>query len=535
MCAGTSPSARKTATSGGDVRGRARITRALASAGCVLLVTALLVVFNGGVAVGSSTHAGLVPVVRQFLDPAYLPGDFNISLRRYHHRVFVYLVAVPVAALGEDRGLIVIGLLAVLGLAAALFALCRSCGLSGPAYVAVGALLAVQAGWTGRGLEGNTLVGSNEITAATLAHAALLGSVAMLVRRRYRAAALLAGVTATLHLQIGAVFALFVAPFAVRHALEAGAREAARLALLFTLPLSPALWHLWLMLGRGLASPAVTLEYLQFRMPHHFALASRAAAAWIAAHLLVLALCYGWLRRTRHDGRRGVGVLLAIGVAVAALALVHGVSYYALHWMPALKLQFLRLSPLISLCGVIGLLVTLTAWAARRGGNRLAQLVPAALLLVAAGQAGVRVAEGEYAMGVTHRAQSRSAWVDVCAWIRAHGPRGTPYVTPPGQEGFTYLTDRSNVVEFKINPDGGQSIDEWYARLRDLSGGTLSRARGFANEPLLDTAYAALDGDQLAAVGRKYGARHAVVPQASAVAWPVLHENRGYRLVELPP
>ena len=60
----------------------------LVSALCVAGVALLIIIFNGGIGVGGSNHVGLLPVVRRLLDPHYLPGDFSISLRLYHHRVF---------------------------------------------------------------------------------------------------------------------------------------------------------------------------------------------------------------------------------------------------------------------------------------------------------------------------------------------------------------------------------------------------------------------------------------------------------------
>src|SRR6185436_12560205 len=78
----------------------------------IATVAALIIGFNGGISVGSSNHTGLLPVVRRILDSNYLPGDFGISVRFYHHRVFAYLVAGFSAIMGEDNALI---LLAALG------------------------------------------------------------------------------------------------------------------------------------------------------------------------------------------------------------------------------------------------------------------------------------------------------------------------------------------------------------------------------------------------------------------------------------
>ena len=57
----------------------------------IFAVATAMIYCNGGIGVGASNHVGLLPVVRRILDPNYLPGDFNIALRFYHHRAFAYL------------------------------------------------------------------------------------------------------------------------------------------------------------------------------------------------------------------------------------------------------------------------------------------------------------------------------------------------------------------------------------------------------------------------------------------------------------
>jgi hypothetical protein len=73
-------------------------------------VAAMIIVFNGGIRVGFSNHTGLLPVVRRILDPTYLPNDFNIQLRLYHHRIFAYWIAGLTKFLGEDNALIALSL-----------------------------------------------------------------------------------------------------------------------------------------------------------------------------------------------------------------------------------------------------------------------------------------------------------------------------------------------------------------------------------------------------------------------------------------
>lgn len=515
--------------------------------GCILSVTALIIIFNGGIGVGTSNHVGLVPVVRRILDPNYLPGDFSISLRFYHHRVFAYLVAAFVALLGEDRGLIVLHVVGMLALGASLFYLCRSCGLSTLGYLAVGSFLAVNAVWTGLGLEENNFVGNREIMPTTFAHAAILLGVGTLMRGRYQVTALLAGVATALHLQVGAIFVLLLAPFYLARWKEFGAKEIGRLALCYLLPMPIALWHISRMIERGATHSSFSLDYLNFRMPHHFELFSVGAALWIATHLLAQAAGYSWLRWKRRPESRAAGMLLLMSAVLVLLALVHFADYYVFHWMTILKVQFPRLSPLVSVFGALVLVVTLSTWAEtqarERGRGWIVKLVPALLLVVAASHAVVRVVwdsyfglrkEDSYLIGVKKYVEQPSTWADICRWINAHAPRDTVYLTPPGQTGFTYLTHRSNVAEFKLNPDGAQYLEQWYERLRDLCGGTLPHARGFPNRPLLNRAYASLKPEQLTALGEKYHARYAVLPQSSPAKFEVVYENQDYRLVKLP-
>ena len=130
-------------------------------------------------------------------------------------------------------------------------------------------------------------------------------------------------------------------------------------------------------------------------------------------------------------------------------------------------------------------------------------------------------------------AERKSAWVDACSWIKAHGEAGATYLAPPGRYGFTSLTNRSSVVEFKINPDGGHLLNEWMERLTDLCGGRLPNGRGLENRRLIDRAYASLSNDQLRALAAKYRAKFAVLPRSSSAQLPIVYENGEYRVASL--
>lgn len=115
---------------------------------CIAAVAVLCVTFNGGISVGASNHVGMLPVVRRILDPGYLPDDFNISLRLFHHRVFAYLLAGLSTLLGEARAIIVLHVVGAALLSSALWFLCRTLTLSWLAFLTIGMFLAT--GFCGR-------------------------------------------------------------------------------------------------------------------------------------------------------------------------------------------------------------------------------------------------------------------------------------------------------------------------------------------------------------------------------------------------
>lgn len=517
------------------------VVRALLAGLCVLCVAALLIILTGGVGVGFSNHVALMPVVRRFLDPDYLPGDYGISLRFYHHRTFVYLLGALSSVLGEDNALVALSVAGKLSLSAALFYLCRVLRTGLVGFLAVGCLLATGAMWTGRSLETNTFVGPPEIMPPIFAHALVLLATAELLRGRYRLAAFLSGAVVLFHLQIGLIFALLVAPFYAARIAAFGPKESLRLAALFLAPTSLALVHFRLMMQRGLNSPSFSLDYIDFRQPHHFELSSVGAAVGVTIHFALVAAAYLWSRRAGRleEGRR-MGVLLLMCAVLAALSAAHFLDYYLLRDGHIVKIQFPRMSALITVFGALALVTLSRGWAETASGlGRRARLVRwANLCLVVAALAphvyGILSSRHPGWEPVRRYADQRSDWVEVCRWVGEHGPRETVYLTPPGEEGFTYLSNRSNVVEFKINPDGGQHLSEWFGRLKDLAGGRLPDDRGFANESRLNEAFASLDGVQMKALGRKYGAVYAVVPQSSPLTFETIYRNEGYRVVRLP-
>lgn len=511
---------------------------------CIIGVAALLVSFNGGIAVSSSNHVGLLPVVRRILDPSYLPGDFNISLRLYHHRVFAYLVAGLSALMGEERGLIFLHLIGAFLMAGSLWYLCRALRLPLWGYLSASLFLATGFLWTGFGLEENDFIGNYEVQPPLFAHSFVLLAAACILRGRYRPAAFFAGMTVLFHLQIGAICTLTIAPFYLIRLRQFHLREIAMMLLSYLVPALPALLNLFNLMQRGLLSPKSNEYslpyYIDFRHPHHFELMSAAHGWWVAGHILVQVVCWYWLKRMNRDEARLAGGLSVMSLTFAALALVHFTDYYIIKHDRIANIQIIRLSPIITVFGTLSLLLLLDLlgrrWAERSGKAWLPNTV-AALILIA----GVGIAihyifkkDTEFYFGIKRYTERKNSWVAMCNWIRENGPRDSVYLTPPAYDGFTALTGLSNVVEFKINPDGAFHLDEWFERLKNVTGGRLADGGGFKNRRPLNSAYGELTSERLTALGRKYGARYAVIPKNSKANFETLHENEALKLVRLP-
>src|SRR5262249_8810515 len=150
---------------------------------------------------------------------------------------------------------------------------------------------------------------------------------------------------------------------------------------------------------------------------------------------------------------------------------------------------FLRLSCLITVFGVVSVVLLLNTLAKNIQAVmfiNLAMIVCGILLyFFPATRQG-----NHYAFKIERFSQQKSNWVDACLWVQAHLPTSSTFLTPPGEEGFTYLASHSNIGDFKTNPDGPQFLAEWYERMKDLAGGTLPQAKGFANRGILNHAYA---------------------------------------------
>jgi len=499
---------------------------------CIFFVAALLIICNGGIRIGFSNHTGLLPVVHRLLDANYLPNNFNIQLRLYHHRTFAMLIAGLTKLFGEDTALLTLSLLGNVLLSAAIYVLCRALKMSRLAFLAIGLLIAMNVGFAGHGLEENTFVGNREIQPPTFSHAFVLLGIAALLKDRFRIAALCAGLSMLFHLQIGLAFALLLLPFFISRWRAFNKKEILLCSLLFLLPVALTLPDISQMMNRGLVNLPFTRADIDFRQPHHFALESWQAAFWVLGYVVLQAGIWLWMRRKGNEQKRGAKILFLLSLMIVAMSLIHFADYDLVQSNRIAKFQFVRMSCLITVFGVFAFVLFLNQLSKTKRSRAVINLViiglSAIFYLIPATRQG-----SAYSFQVSKYADQQSDWVSSCLWIKEHTSVDSIFLTPPGEEGFTYLANRSNIGDFKTNPDGPQLLAEWYERLRDLAGGTLPQGKGFQNLAPLNQAYASLSTEQLLEIGKKYGAKYALIPQKSAAQLEVIYENDSFRVVLL--
>ncbi|MEN8132091.1 MAG: DUF6798 domain-containing protein [Pseudomonadota bacterium] len=508
----------------------------------LVITTAFFLFLNGGIDVGSSNHHGLIPVVRRILDPLHLPGDFGIELRWHHHQAYAYLVAALTWAMGEVWALVALKVGQTFLLAAGLWLLCRALGINRAGFLLVALMAATKAAWTGLGLEINSFIGNPEAQPPTLAHAMILLAVAGLIKRRIFAAALFFGLATLVHTQIGLVFSAVAFPIFVALTATVGKQHIRVASVAAGLWLIPALISAVPVLSaiqQGALDSSGYFTYVAFRMPHHFELKSIKALIWLLFHALLVTAVFLYFKKQRLGDLLGPRVLFYLTLSLCFVAALHFADYYLLEWGVIAKLQAIRLSPFISVFGILMLVFFIQKSAEETVVLRFIRLRKADLLPMAGLLLGIAIGMHwdrylkTWDSGIQVATDADNEWVDMARWVRENGEKGMTYLTPPGLNGFAYLAERSPVAEFKINPDGSRYLDQWTERLTDLSGGSLPEARGFQNRRLLDRHYFALKPTQLAVLGQKYGAEYAIVHAHHPLFKEAVYQNKALKLVKL--
>ncbi len=500
----------------------------------VVLIAALMIAENNGILVGYSNHTGLLPVARRIADPSYLSGDFTIEMRQYHHRSFAQIVAWCSQALGEKHGLIALHTTGILLLSWGLFSLCASLELPALVAVVAGLLIAREEAGIGIGAEQNTFLGLTVVMPPLFAHATVLFTLASLVRGRFRHASFFTGLTVFAHVQVGIILTAATAIFYLPLVREKKWKELGALAVLYLLPASPSLYWLWRMAAEGI-SHGWDKAYIEFRHPHHYRYNAGRISTVLKA-FAYLAITWGVLRwRGFEMARKQVGVPLIFCTALLALSGLHYMDYHITPVLGASKFQFIRLTPFVTVLATLAVLKLVSELAGAYLPERLRRIggvwLALAVLVAVATPSLVEKRGRFYQNAVWERT---SNWETVCRWIRDNTPADARFITPPNESGFIVTASRSNIAEFRINPDGAYLLQEWYERLADLTGTVIDPAQVDSKTwDKIKGGYDGLSAGQVIALSQKYGASYAVLSRDREWPFEKVFEDGRYMVVRL--
>jgi len=392
---------------------------------------------------------------------------------------------------------------------------------------------------------GEWVIGGCE--AKVFSWALVLAGVGEVGRGRFGPAWCLCGAAAALHPVVGGWAMIAVAAVWLVDRLQGGAAGMSLCAGLWAVAgLLLASCGVVPVLGLSAGVDAATRAaanaiYVTERLPHHL-LPRSFAAGLVPRHLLAIAV---WWLLHRLVPRTPARLRLARLVgSTLAFSLIGWIASLAELFVPAaahaiLRFYWFRLADVmvpLALAATVAAVLT-----DDRACTLVVPLRPVIVRALAVGLLGLSVvAESAHwplpgRVGLAPRVDARVdpvAWVDVCEWVRDHAPADACFLTPRGEESFTWRTGRGEVVSWKNSPQDARSLVEWRRRYTDC----YSRDGGLVN---MEVSTAAFGADRLLEVAARYGADHAIVPLVTcgleALPFPRLYENAAYAVLELPP
>ena len=121
---------------------------------------------------------------------------------------------------------------------------------------------------------------------------------------------------------------------------------------------------------------------------------------------------------------------------------------------------------------------------------------------------------------------------ELAAFVRANTEKEAVFLTPPDFGAFRLAAQRAIVVDWKSMPFQDAGMLEWWRRMNDCYGDLrgLSRSEGMEK---MENVYQALTSEQILRIGKRYGARYAVLYQPSLSELPVIFKNDRFTLIAI--
>ena len=447
----------------------------------------------------TANEVDVLPDALQQVDPDWLPGDWFLN-REILYRVPFGAVAGRLAAtLGLAGAAIVLRLLLDLVMAAAMDLFLRALGLRFALRLLVVALFVHHQSLIAR----EWMVGGAETK--PLAYAAVLASLAFLVRRRWSAGFACAGFALAAHVLVGG-YALACAGAAWLAEPGRLRREMPRiLRRIWLVPLlgAPGIVAVLEQLGGsdGGATREAYAIYVEHRVPHHL-LPSAWEPGWpwslLGATLFLLLTRFGAptrrVRRLADVGLAAAGLFL-VGLAIARFADVAWLRFY---WF---RLPDVLLPWLVLALGAAWVERALRGHRPRLGAAR--RPVGAALTVAA----GIVVLFAAVDMARRPPPPEPIAAFD---WIREQTPRDAVFLADPMLQSFYVDAERAVFATWKHAPHAAPDVLAWYDRLLELTGGVPPAAPGSWRDGELQARFYRLPPAAIRDLAARHGLTHYV-------------------------
>lgn len=510
----------------------------------ILIGTCFLILANGGIKIGYTTQASYLSQIYQILDPSFLKNDFTINSRLTQHVFFKYICSIFFRFMGERQSLIFLNTGFYLFFAYALFIFSNFLNLNRKNYLILMLLVSGSLFGIGTSLEVNTIMGEPILSPSILAYGLGLLIFVSIGKNRFDLALFLLAFSLNLHLQIAAssliIFSILL--FSDKKKIF-DLLNFRKIIIAFILAI-PCIYSSINILSSKIITNWSFDSYL-FRLGHHHHLRSMQALGAVILFFLLQLYLYKKHFQTSTEVSSKLKLLLQICTIVITLSLLHFFDLYFIKSTFLLKFDFLRATAYISLFGTASLLYFLQVKTLNSQWKNIIQT----LLFVSIG---LFFSFELYSNGaiksmvdsglIKERIKDNSSWINICTWVRKNGKSDQRYITPPDEEGFSYLSHRENIVEFKQPALNGDFVARWEERIHDLGGINFKNLKNIRDlndnfsrrkYGIIRKHYDQLSSYDIIRIAKKYKATYAILNVNHIDSFEIMYSNSEFKLVKI--
>ncbi|MBW4443108.1 MAG: hypothetical protein KME10_18085 [Plectolyngbya sp. WJT66-NPBG17] len=488
---------------------------------------------------GSANEVDVLPLAKQFASPNWMPKDWYLNQPPSYRLLFQSIFG----WLAEQWGFLatsISGRLLSYGLVASgLVSIARRLNLSLPLLLlAISLFLAKQSVAADEWL-------ISALEAKSLAYGFVLLAIDLMLAGRYLWMAGLFGIATSFHVLVGGwAFLTALGWLALKPNLRLqGIRRFGLILLCYLVGSIFALQAIsqQLFSSTSISVIAPSFIYVFLRLPHHLYPFAWSSKAWIAIafYLIVFGASVTVLRYQRSDSYPAQ-MKLAEFTVISLVPFVLGLAIAPFDSEGKLLQYYpFRFGDVMLPLSTALLFVCAVKQIFDRKGRRVLMLVSvlilSAILTVQSFNFKDKLLNLQQFPNVQQEISSE--WKELCAWVNRNTAKDAVLLVPPDSwfAAFTWLTERSTVVNFKLLPQTKTGIIDWYQRLDDLSGRTVlqqavsKRTLGGWNLSLaINAAYLKLTTPQVKALMTQYKANYLVTKVSHRLALPVAYRNQNY-------